>query len=201
MTRIDCTLVVEDELSELVLRKTIAYSAPSLRPTSIRVTAGFGAMKRDLCAYNSAARSRPYIVLTDLDNTVCPSALIEDWFRGIHRQSGLLFHVAIREVESWVLADRQSVANLLRVQANLIPSDPDALPDPKQTIISLAKRPKRKDARQALIPIGNAKQGPDYNNFLGDFVSSSWQVPVAETLSPSLARAVARIRNFAEAPL
>jgi hypothetical protein len=72
-------LAVEDELSEWVLRRIIAS-----RPTNYSVGAvfgkgGFGYLKRQVRAFNNAAKRCPFLLLTDLDQTVCPPQLIADW--------------------------------------------------------------------------------------------------------------------------
>jgi hypothetical protein len=50
-----------------------------------------------------------------------------------------MVRVAVREVESWVLADRRRIANFLSAPLNSIPMDPEQLDDPKMALLTLAR--------------------------------------------------------------
>jgi hypothetical protein len=102
-------LAVEDELSEWVLRRIIAS-----RPTNYSIGAvfgkgGFGYLKRQVRAFNNAAKRCPFLLLTDLDQTDCPPQLIADWL-DVPRQLDFLLRVAVREVESWLFEGSTRVA-------------------------------------------------------------------------------------------
>ena len=154
-------------------------------------------MRRTIRGWNSAARSVPFVILTDLDIGECPASLIRDWL-GVTKHPNLLFRVAVREVESWILADSKNLAEFLGVHRALIPSDTDALPDPKAAIVELARRSRSKALRDGIVPRRNstAKQGPDYNGCLGSFVREHWDIEAAKGNSASLARTVDRITSF-----
>ncbi|MDF2210039.1 hypothetical protein L1F28_15070 [Arthrospira platensis NCB002] len=42
-----------------------------------------------------------YLVLTDLDKSECPLAIINEWLKSQPKHPNLLFRVAVKEVESW----------------------------------------------------------------------------------------------------
>ncbi len=132
-------IVTEDILSEVALQKIIAVSNKELQIASSRICSGFGQIKKNLSAYNSAAQVTPWIVLTDLDNGTCAPTLIANWFSGIHRHQRCVFRVAVREIESWLMADRAAFARHLRIQINRVPAYPENEVDPKKLIIELAK--------------------------------------------------------------
>src|SRR5262249_51529700 len=112
--------------------------------------------------------------------------------------ANLLFRVAVREVESWVLADRHGFAEFLGISSVLIPAEPDLEADPKQTLINLAKRSRRSAIKSSIVPRqgSTATQGPDYNDCLGDFVRNGWDSNAAKDRSPSLNRAWHRFMSF-----
>lgn len=159
---------------------------------------GFGYLRKTAPGWNQAAAGIPFILLTDLDAQYdCPQALIDDWLE-TPRHPNLLLRVAVREVESWLLADRQHLAAFLSVRLGLIPHDPDALPDPKATLIEVARLSRRREIRDRIVPKpgSTAAIGPEYNDCLSEFVQSGWDVDAAARASDSLHHAVNRIRDF-----
>jgi len=139
------------------------------------------------------AKRQPLLLLTDLDRSSCPSALIQDWL-GEHRQpKDLVLRIAVREIEAWLLADHEAMRRLLGNQGSF-PVDPDALPDPKQRLLELAKHAKR-DVRQDLVAEKGtiAAQGIAYNSRLCEFVARDWDPRRASIRSESLRRAQRRI--------
>ena len=106
--------------------------------------------------------------------------------------------MAVMEIESWIMADRGALAAFLSIPVNRIPSTPDEIPQPKEFLVSLARRSRKKSLRDQLVPrIGAAttKVGPEYNNCIGEFVRVHWDLECAEAVSPSLKRTLNRIRS------
>ena len=105
-------------------------------------------------------------------------------------------------MEAWILADRVGFAKLLGIKVVHVPSNPDTLADPKASLISLVAKSKKKALRDAIIPTSasKAKQGIDYNTPLINFVLNAWNLQVAEQNSPSLRKAMQRIRTFRFTP-
>ncbi|WP_333438429.1 hypothetical protein [Microcoleus sp. D2_18a_D3] len=158
---------------------------------------GYGKIKKIISGLNYAAKGMPYLVLTDLDNAECPLVIISEWLTQ-PKHPNLLFRIAVKEVEAWLLAHREGFAQFLGISVDLIPGDADRIPDPKQLLINLAKKSKKRNLREAIVPDRNstAKIGKDYNGQLIHFVNQSWQVASAQTNSPSLKRAMNAIVNF-----
>ncbi|MBD2388232.1 hypothetical protein [Cylindrospermum sp. FACHB-282] len=197
MDFIPINLAVEDPLSEAVLRAILHQSNRPYKVGACYCKQGSGYLKKTINGFNNAAKGTPYIVLTDLDRIECPLELIQKWLPS-PKHPNLLFRIAVREVEAWLLAHREAFANFLGVQEILIPQDVDAINDPKQTLINLAKKSKKRVLREAIVPQPNstAKVGRDYNGQLVYFVEHFWQVEVAKSFSPSLERAVNAIAIF-----
>lgn len=190
-------LAVEDVLSEEVLRKLLAIFGPRFEVGQCYRQRGYGYLKKQAACFNQASRITPFLMLTDLDTGVCPASLIAEWLPTA-RHSNFLFRVAVREVESWLLADRATLARFLSVSPAVIPRDPETLPDPKRELISIAKSSRRREVREAIVPSPKttAKQGPDYNGCLARFVSEHWNPDAAKGSADSLRRILIRLAEF-----
>ena len=192
---ISINLAVEDDLSEAVLRK--------LLPAKYTVSdcykkRGFGYLKKNIRGFNNAAKGTPFLVLTDLDTAVCPPKLIKEWLSVSTPHHNLLFRVAVREVESWVLADRDHFAKFLGIKKEQVPVDVDEIDDPKEYLINLVRKSRKRRLREDIVPTrgSTAKQGPNYNGRLISFVEKVWNPNEAMHTSLSLRRAIKAVENF-----
>lgn len=197
MSDIPISLAVEDALSEAVLKEMLKQSQRPFMIGTCLNRGGYGYIKKIIPGLNHAARGMPYLVLTDLDNTECPLALISEWLPQ-PKHPNLIFRVAVKEVEAWLLADREAFADFIGISVNLIPYDVDAIADPKQMLINLVRKSKKRNIRDAIVPAPNstAKIGKDYNGQLIQFVQQNWQVESALANSRSLERAINALMNF-----
>lgn len=193
-------LVVEDSLSEAVVQAI-------LRQTPYRAGVclgkkGAGFIKQRISGFNKAARLSPYIVLTDLDNAECPATLIRSWLPEA-RSPYLVFRIAVKEIEAWVLADRKMFANFLGVQQELIAINVEEIRDPKQELMKIVGKSKNRELRDAIVPPQGStrKQGPDYNGRLISFVENFWSAARASKNAPSLKSMIQRIDAFQPPPV
>jgi hypothetical protein len=196
MTLIPVNLATEDELSEVTLSKILAELGRFAVGTAYR-RGGSGYLRRTIAGWNRAARSMPFVVLTDLDTYECPARLLNDWLVG-PKDPNLLFRVAVREVESWILADPERFSEFLGIRKALIPTNTDGIADPKAVVVDLARKSRSRDIRDRIVPKrgSTATQGPDYNGCLGSFVRRHWDLNTAKENSPSLARTVRCLTVF-----
>jgi len=194
---IHITLIVEDTLSEAVVRAVFSQIEKPYRVCNV-LKWNKQKIQHTLSDINKASRGFPYLVLTDQDTKKdCPPNQIEKWIHGgVH--PNLLYRFATMEVESWVMAHRECFAQFLSVSAKKIPSHPDEIPHPKECLISLARKSRKRRLREDLVPAPGAtsKVGPDYNGRLSEFVRNHWRAEIAAQNSPSLARALKRLREF-----
>src|SRR5271163_4824291 len=109
MSPIPINLAVEDELSETVLRAILAFVDREYWIGTTYGRNGYGYLRRTITGWNRAAHGTPFVLLTDLDSSPCPSALIQEWLR-VPLHPNLIFRVAVREVEAWLLADARNLA-------------------------------------------------------------------------------------------
>ncbi|HZQ91362.1 MAG TPA: hypothetical protein VFA60_06190 [Terriglobales bacterium] len=194
---IPANLAVEDALSESVISRVLAFVDRDYAVRTIYSRGGYGYLKKNIGGFNNAAKSVPYIILTDLNSYGCPPELIEDWLRA-PLSANLILRVAIREVEAWLLADRQAASRFLGVGLAAIPGDPESIRDPKEKLIEIARGSRRRQIRDDICPRpgSTSKIGPNYNAALSRFVASAWNPGLASANSPSLSKAIQRLREF-----
>ena len=190
-------LAAEDVPGLAVGRKLVAeQSCLSVYNGAGENARGFSNLKKKTPAFNQMGKSGlPVLMLTDLDTASCPSGIINDWL-GRKPSRGFLFRICVREVEAWLLADREAMAAFLGIKADHVPALPELLPDPKATLIKLAQKASRK-IRVGMTPQGSAPIGPEYNDLLSGFIAESWSIERAAERAPSLARARHRIAELA----
>ena len=200
MRPIPVSLAVEDDLSESVLKAILKQVDRGYAVGPVHSRGGFGYLKKNALRFNRAAERGVFLMLTDLDKAECPKSLIDSWLgRETPIHGNFLLRVATREVEAWLLADRVNLANFLRVAPTLFPRhNPDELQDPKQTLVDIARKSRSREVRERLLPRpgSTAKQGPDYNSCLDEFVSGQWNIATARVQSDSLERAIRRFEQF-----
>ncbi len=157
---------------------------------------------RRVLGYNSAAVNSPWVVLVDLDHdAACAPPFCERWLPNPARL--MCFRVAVREVESWLLADRESLARFLRVPVARIPEIPETVDDPKQCMVSLARSSRQRRIREDMVPRQGSGRvvGPAYTSRLIEFVTdvaSGWKPDIAASRSESLRRCLSRLRHLVE---
>ena len=193
----DIQLVVEDELSGIVLRKLVEEFGNGLSVHNVFLMKGFGKIKTGIPRFKNASRAVPHIVLTDLDRALCAPSLMRDWDVD-EGAKDFLFRIAVREVEAWLLADREGFSEYLNIPLVKIPQHPEQENDPKQTLFNLVRKCKKRRLVEELVPaVGScASIGPLYNMRMGAYVRDNWNVQRALMHSDSLDRAVKRISAF-----
>lgn len=188
--------IVEGDLDEAVAVRLIAEAGHE--PGLVYGRRGIGYVREKISAFNRSARQIAYLTLVDLMDTriACAPEVRRQWVP--HPNVGMLFRVAVREIESWLLADRQGIAQYLSVPITRIPANPEALPDPKQSLVNIARRSRSRRLRQSVVPAAgsSAQTGRLYVAELKQFVQDAWSVPNAATNSPSLARCFHRLQAF-----
>lgn len=190
-------LATEDALSEVVGLRLVAETG--LEVSLCLRKGGNGYLRSRIRSFCEISRQQPVLLITDLDHGQCPAALIGAWLGQQQRPDDFLVRVAVREVESWLLADHAAMARFMGVASRSLPRSPDDLIDPKSHLISLARSGPR-DVREALVPAARAiaAQGVGYNSKLTEFVRESWQPARAALRSPSLTRARNRVAELAD---
>ena len=190
------TLIFEDDLSEAVMTKILMQFSGKYEIYQSYPGNGFGYLKANIRGFNQASVVNPHFMLTDLDNYEYAVSLKSDWI-DFDLNSNFIFRIAVREVESWLLADRDGLSRFLNISIANLPLNPDNVADPKNTLIQLAKRSKKRTIKDDIVPINkNASIGPNYNGCLTEFVYKIWSIDKAALQSESLRRAYEKLRDF-----
>ncbi|MDM8556682.1 hypothetical protein QUF75_18305 [Desulfococcaceae bacterium HSG7] len=202
MTDVYCFAYVEDAPSAAIAHKLVKTRNVRLGHRLIfrngfpAVMGGYGAIKSKCKAFLNMARAGSHtFILTDLDTAECACALIRDWFAisqsdTVDLPSQCIFRVAVREIESWILADHVAWAEYIGIPAANFSMNPDQLDAPKKHLLNVIRRKGTKKIHREMLPQGSAHIGPRYNEVLCDFVDKSWVPERAAEKSPSLDRAL-----------
>ena len=154
--------------------------------------------------YLAASRlGMKWLIMRDLDDdAACAPDLIPSLVTGRH--PCLCFRIAVKEVESWLLADVSAISKFLHVPPGAVPKEPERLSDPKAAIVSLAKRSNKTAVKEALVPSqkGGLRTGPEYSSWMIDFAINHWDIgqAIKHDSTPSLAKAAARLRELVKLP-
>lgn len=148
---------------------------------------------------NAAEHGTPWLILRDLDrDSPCAPELLQRL--GVRPANNFCMRIAVREVESWILADRPGLADFLRVPMARVNTDPEALPNPKRYIIDLARSSRSRDIRDALVPHEGTgqEQGPEYASQIAGFAETQWNVAraISDGAAASLIKVDIRLREL-----
>jgi hypothetical protein len=185
-------VLVEGVTDEVVVRRLLEHVG--LACGTVYGKQGKGALLERLPDYNRAARFAPWLVVVDLDRDAdCAPPFVQSVLP--HPADGMHLRVAVRAVDAWLLADAGHLAAFLAIRAALIPPDPDAEPDPKTTLINLARRSRSRAIREDIVPRegSGSRVGPGYVGRLIEFVTAAenpWRPAVTAQRSDSLRRCV-----------
>jgi len=191
-------LLVEGDLDEAVACRLLADVA--LPIGRVYGKQGKAYVLPNLPKYNQAARFGPWLALVDLDQDLeCAPVLVRTALPD--PAAGMRFRVAVHAVEAWLLADAERMASFLAIPRHRIPAQPDQLPDPKQTLVNLARRSARRSLREDLVPRegSGARVGPGYTGRLIEFVLQAvdpWRPGAAQERSPSLRSCLAALASL-----
>ena len=158
---------------------------------------GKNAFWRDVAKYDQLARKDGLVVaLTDLDDAVCPSALIAQQLQR-KPSDRFLLRIAARKLESWLLADATAFARRFAVPTAKVPAQPDMLADPKQALVNLARMSRLRSIVEDVVPESGMSSpvGKGYSRIVEKYIFTEWDPLVASERSPSLARAIGAIRR------
>jgi hypothetical protein len=194
-------LVAEDKLTQAVLHKCVAHCLPGCHVVRSDVKGGRGNVQRELPAYARLAQTMPVIVGVDLDADNCAPGLRNAWQSQFVHAPKLLLRVAVREVESWVLADKKRLAQFIGAQSDDITDNPDTLDDPKRYLLERARTTAKPELKSDLLPRNfnvHPRIGPSYNLRMCEFIQKKWRPHVAADRSDSLARALASMQTLME---
>jgi hypothetical protein len=191
-------LATEDVLSEAVADRLVEEEG-GWRVAVRLGRRGNGYLRRNLAKFVNISYIFPVFLLTDLDRCQCPPGLINHWRGNLEFPEKMLFRIAVREVEAWLLADREGFARFSGVPLHRIPEEPELLDNPKEALLRLVRRYGKRPVKTDILPPegrSTARVGPAYNQVLCSFVQQSWSSQRAREVSKSLRRAQGRIHEL-----
>jgi len=201
---------VEDQLSRSVAERLISdIIGSSVEATQLgKKVGGFAFIKKNLSKYTELSQRDGVIVLTDLDDSQCAPELRAKWFRsqgiGEPLPTGMVFCIAVREIETWLLSDRENVAGLLGISAARIDRNVEEnIANPKEYLLTLVRNSRKHEIRRQLLPAARsqARVGLSYNYTLSDFARTRWNPSAAAETCVSLRRAITRIDDLARSAI
>ena len=188
-------VVYEDLPSLAVIEKVLQQHPRNFSIVGKFCKDGSGYIKKNINGFNQSAKGFPFLIITDLDTIECVPILINSWFSTqIH--PNLLFCVAIREIEAWILSDRRSFSSYFGVNINKIPLETELLSDPKQTVLNLIRKSSKVRIKNDMLPVGKSKVGRLYNDRLVEFILKEWNIHNAKNNSMSLYRFYQKLSNY-----
>ncbi|MDX2226904.1 MAG: hypothetical protein SFY92_07435 [Verrucomicrobiae bacterium] len=192
-------IVAEDRLTEAVLVKCVKTYLPKHNIIRSEVKGGRGNVLKEIPAYLNLAKKMPVIVGIDLDHDPCPPALLNK-INLPNSKIHFILRIAVKEVESWILADKKRFSRFVNGSSDSIPNEPDNLPDPKLFLLEFARNTASSELKRDLLPVNFGQYpriGPAYNLRMCDFTLQKWKPEVARKKSPSLNRAITALENLA----
>lgn len=188
--------IVEGSLDAAVAERILDFSGHTLN--SVLGNRGNGYIRKKIGDFNKSAHVIPYLALVDFMDTKldCPPSVVTTWLPNPGQLMRL--RVVVREIESWLLADRHGIANFLKVHLKHVPIDPEALPDPKQSLVNLARHSRSRDLRRSIVPNPDStvQVGRMYNSEMARYISTVWDIQNARANSPSLDSCIASLATL-----
>ena len=185
--------IVEGLVDEAAVRKL--FSDLSLTTGAFYHTS-IPAFEARLRRFNEAARHAPWFALCDLDREECAPVRRRRYLPD--PAPGICFRIAVRTVEAWFLADRKGIARFLRVAKGSVPAAPEEEPDPKSSLVALARRSRSRAVWEGLAPSAGDRRsvGAEYALMMSEFARDHWSPRRAADHAPSLRRTIERCRRF-----
>ncbi len=200
MSLVEINFATEGLVDAAVAERLIRHCGAS--PGHKGVSGGKSRLDPNIARYALSANHLPWLILRDLDHDAeCAPALRNSL--SSNDPELLCLRIVVREIEAWLMLDRESMCSFLRVRPSRIPNDPEGLDDPKQSLVNAARTSTSQGIRMALVPKpgAGASEGPEFAAQMVDFVWNHWDVQraLADNPTSSLARAVRCLQRLIEA--
>lgn len=184
--------VVEGIVDEAIVRTLLGHAGHV--PGTIYVQRGKARLLERLAGFNSAARFSPWLVLVDLNGDApCAPEFVTTVMPTPSPQ--MMFRVAVRQAEAWLMGDAEQLASYLRVSRAHVPNEPEAEADAKQTMVNIARKSRDRHVQADMVPTpaSGRKTGPNYAGRLIDFATQCWHPEIAAEHVDSLNRCLQRL--------
>ncbi|MCH8837191.1 MAG: hypothetical protein IIA60_05230 [Candidatus Marinimicrobia bacterium] len=184
--------VIEGKIDEIVVIRICQVKGLTLK--KVLGKKGKGYIDKNLHYLNIAARNSNWIVIRDLDHDAdCPAALRHILLPNPSHL--MLFRIANRAVESWLLSDLRAFARYFQVPVREMSEDPDSIDDPKRQVIGLCSKSRSDQIVTGMTPRPGSGGivGKSYNPKMMDYALNHWDPEEAAQHSDSLSRCLNRL--------
>lgn len=189
-------IAVEDQPSLTIVKKLLTEQT-KFHIFSNFPMSGCGYLKKNMRKFNELSKQYVVIVVTDTDKAIInPEEFKQRWLN-VPPNNGLIFELAIIEIESWILADTSNFSKYFSTPKQDFYFT-DEITDPKQKIFNIVKKSKDKEIREAILPLKGASIGPAYNITIADFIRNHWDSSNAIKRSKSLEHFISILNNFSD---
>lgn len=144
----------------------------------------------------AATPERRLLVLADFMDLHVPCAVAGLEKLNVDASPSVCVRLVVREIESWVMADGNAVADWLSVPISKVPTAPDDVADPKKAFLAIARRSRKKRLAEGLVHAKRDREGRLYAANMAAFAMRHWSPDRAAERSPSLARAIHRLQEL-----
>jgi hypothetical protein len=193
---------LEGVLEESAARRLLSSVALDASQAVFKVAGSNSAFWQRVPDRNSTAKAGLKVVaLADLEQEPCPCAMIQTHLPH-GAVPGFVLRLAVRMLESWLLADSEKMAAFLGVPLSKMPSNPDGLDHPKRELVNLARRHSSKRLKDDLVPEEGHTGivGKGYRPRMEEYIQKHWRPQVAARNSESLRSALAALKKLATTP-
>lgn len=195
-THIPVSFAVEGDTDEAAVRRMATHLGIVVHEVFVRN--GKANVLKALPGLNGSAQAQPWFVLVDLNgDTRCVPEAVRAHLP--NPASQMRFRIAVRALESWILADKRGFARFFGVPTARVPNAPEAELDPKTSVIELARLSKKNIVRKGMPPRNGSgrRTGELYASLLIEFATTHWDLESARKVAPSLDRAMQRLNELA----
>jgi len=196
-------LLAEGHLEEAVARRLLDFCGHSMG--KIYGRQGCVYIRNKAAAFHHyATETQGVLVLTDFRDTRkdCVVDALKEyiWNKIPNPPKSFLCRFAKNELESWLLADREGMAEFLGVALSKLPHLPEEEPFPKKTLATLASGSRKGKIREGIAPPPghSAAVAPGYMTLMREFIAEYWNIKNSMNHAPSLERCVRRLRELSE---
>lgn len=210
MKEIPVYISAEDPVTKAIIERLLKFCSPQFKVFK-DVPARGGEIKNMISALNNLAKTKPVILLTDLDTTACAPILKRELLNGDEQSADFLINIAIDEGEAWLMADRKGFAKYMAVDESLIPQASmqklggmkkvtEMTFDVKSSWMlthQIIKQSNNTELREQISASGRAAKGKEYNSAIVPFIENAWNIQEAMSNSDSLTRMVRRLEKLA----
>lgn len=166
----------------------------------VSASGGSSLIDRKLGRWTQASNQQPMLILRDWDHgdhAECAPELVRNLIPD-HCPANVALRIVVRSIESWLMADAHAAASFFSTSS--IPKDPDTIERPKVALVAACRKSRIKAIRSNMAPseASGGAVGIGYATLVREFAASHWDPERASANSPSLARAVFRLRQLVE---